>query len=263
MSTDTNSKVVLTTNGEILLDGDPGQYGYMLVNNGGNVTPRWENIPYHEELQDSTLHFDSKFNNTKVKLTNASQNLITLTVPSGFDHFMAYGHCAFAQTENQTSLPLPWYPTNTPAYPPRGSTPGEFGGSEWGFKDEVQCDSTGNCVTIQVPVTDLNEWIGLGGAEPSWWGSTSGRGTGKVSRAFLQLNINPNGASAYSTYQAVVFSSLSNSLEGMQWAASVFGDARGGDGATIKLNCEMLDSGSVDAIDYTLSIIAWNHPKPR
>lgn len=250
MSTDTNSKVVLTTNGEILLDGDPGQYGYMLVNNGGNVTPRWENIPYHEELQDSTLHFDSKFNNTKVKLTNASQNLITLTVPSGFDHFMAYGHGAFFQSENQTSLPLPWYPTNSPAYPPSGSTPGEFGGSEWGFNGLD-------------PVTDLNQWIGLGGAEPSWWGSTSGRGTGNRSRAFLQLNISPNGGTEYSTYQAVVFSNLSNSLEGMQWSTSVFGDARGGNGATVKLNCQMLDSGDVGVIDYTLSVIAWNHPKPR
>ena len=262
MSTNINDKVSFTTSGEILLDGDPGTSGYMLVNNGGNTTPRWEAIPFHEELQDSTLHFDSVFKNVSVTLSNSSVLLLTLDIPAGFDHFMAYGHAAFTQKENQTSIPLPWDPGFDPPYPPPGSSPGEFGGSEWGFKDVEECDDNG-CVTIQVPVTDLGEWIGLGGAEPAWWGSTASRGTGKSSRAFLQLDILPNGGTKSNTYQALVFSNQSNSLMGMQWAASCFLDSRGGNGATINLAVEKQDNGSVTATDYTLSVLAWKHPQPR
>lgn len=262
MSTDVNNKVIFTTNGEILLDGDPGKSGYMLVNNGGNTTPRWLNIPFHEELQDSTLHFDSVFKNDVVALSNGHKTILSLDVPAGFDHFMAYGHSAFNCRENQTSEPLPWAPTWSTPYPPPGSTPGEFGGSEWGFKEEEQCDSNG-CVTVLVPVTDLGEWIGLGGAEPDWWGSTAGRGTGNSGRAFLDLDITPNGGTKQNTYQAVVFSKDGNSMEGMQMAASVFLDARGGNGAKIELLVHREDSGNVEAIDYTLSVLAWKHPQPR
>jgi hypothetical protein len=263
MSTDVNEKVVFTTQGEILLDGDPGKSGYMLVNNGGNTTPRWENIPFHEELQDSTLHFDSIFKNNSVKLTNGHVTILTINIPAGFDHFMAFGHSAFNCQENQTSIPLPWDPTWSPPYPPSGSSPGEFGGSQWGFKDEEQCDADGNCVTIQVPVTDLGEWIGLGGAEPDWWGSTASRGTGKSGRAFLDLDISPNGAPKQNTYQAVVFSNQGNSMKGMQIASSVFLDARGGNGAKVELKVHREDDGNIDALDYSLSVLAWKHPQPR